>query len=263
MCGSSKQRADQVGRGDFQLPDGKPDGPLPAAELGEDAAVVGLQPGAGPGVGPRDARQDFGVAGGLARDGQRSGGELEVEVRLGRGQQRVVGRDLDPGLVRGDDSPHDLNAVDRVGEPQHPAQAVQRGKAAPGRRGGKAVGQAGRRAQEQRAAVDRLNLAVDRLDLAVEAIIGRPGEQAGQPEPAGLIQVAEGLQDLLPRGGDVQVARTRQAQGVGQVDRLDHLAGDQGRRESAGRLAAGGSAAARPSPMAGGSGGATTDGGRF
>ena len=47
------------------------------------------------------------------------------------------------------------------------------GKPDPGGCGGVTVGQAGRRAEEQRAAVDRLNLAVDRLDLTVEAIPGR------------------------------------------------------------------------------------------
>ena len=65
--------------------------------------MVGLEPRPGPCVGAREARQDFGVAGGLAPDGQRSGRVLEIEVRLGHRQERVVGRDLHPGLVGGDD----------------------------------------------------------------------------------------------------------------------------------------------------------------
>ena len=146
----------------------------------------------------------------------------------------VVGRDLDAGLVRGDDPPP-TGLVDRVGDPQDPAQAVQGGVAGSRRRGGEAVGQGGRRAERQRVAVDRLDLAVDRLDLAVEAIIGRPGEEAGQPEPAGLLQVGQGPQDLLPGGGDVQVATARQAQGVGQVDRLDDLARTRGAASFGGR----------------------------
>ena len=85
------------------------------------------------------------------------------------------------------------------------------GETGPRRRGGEAVGQAGRRAEEQRAAIDRHDLAVYCLDLPVEAIVGWPGEKAGKPQTAGHIQVADGLQDLLSRGGYVEIARARKS----------------------------------------------------
>jgi hypothetical protein len=93
------QGANQVGRGHLQLADRELDRPPPVAQLGQGAAIVSFQAGARSGERAGEVRQHLGIAGGLTRDGQAAAGLLEIEIRLGHGQKRIVGRDPLPARL--------------------------------------------------------------------------------------------------------------------------------------------------------------------
>ena len=90
-----------------------------------------------------------------------------------------------------------MGIKDRVGNPQRRGHAVHGRNAGPRRGPLDGIGQRRRSTEEQRTAVDRLDLAGDRLDLAVGPIPGRPVEERRQPESARLRQVGRGREDLL------------------------------------------------------------------
>ena len=229
--GVEQQRADQQGRIDLQLPRRPLNLAAAAAKFGLGTAVVGFEAAARLGVGGGDARQCLGVPRRLTGDRQRPGSQLQVEVGFRNREQCIVGRGLEPGLLGIGDPPGRHRLEDRVRDPQDRAQAIQLGVAGARRRGGESVGQRGGRTQEKRLAVDILDLAGGRLDLPVGAIVGWPDEESGQPKGPGRPQVGHGLEDPLPRDGDVGVPCAGHAQGVGQVDRLDDLTGKHRQRE--------------------------------
>ena len=124
------QSADEFGRGDLQLTGGGPDAPLAAPGLREDAAVVGLQARPGPGIGPREPASSSALPA-----ASRAMASVPAACWRSKYASEAASRALffatpTPGLVGGDESLRGPGLVDRVGEPQHAAQAVQRRVAA-------------------------------------------------------------------------------------------------------------------------------------
>ena len=253
--------ADQLGRGDLQLADGRLDVP---------AAGGRARPGCGGGrpPGPRRSgrRRRSGRPG--PRRWRRPRGRSPASRRPAGGRstpRRPPSRASlvaawTPGLPGGDDLPGGQRLEDRVGDPQDRRQARHLRRAARRDRPGDARPGRGRRPQEQRALADRLDLPLDDLDLAVVADPVRAEVEAGQPEDAGLLQLGQRLADPLPGDGDVQVARPGQPQGArpgrsagstwpgtsGPAERLAAVGrARRGRGAGSGRGSAGGPAPAR------------------
>ena len=183
MAGSSTSRRTRLAEATSNWPLASWISLAPVLQLGQGAAMVGLQALSEAGVSAGDLRESLGVRRGLAGDGQPPAGGLEIEVGLGDPQQRVVGRGLEPGLVRGQDAPRRHGLEDRVGDPQRRAQAVQRRESrspATARGTSWPAPPSPPRNSELRSIV--CDLAGDRLDLAVGPIPGRPVEERRQPQ---------------------------------------------------------------------------------
>ncbi len=200
------QQADQIGGGDKELAAGKLGFAAAMFYLSSCPAMVGLKAQPELGVGVGDRREGLGVGGGLAGDRQSARRTLQVEVYLGDLEHCVVVRGPESGLVCSEDSPRRHRLKDRVRNPE------RRGRAVHGRNAGARWGpldgivQRRRSTEEQRAAVDRLDLAGDRLDLAVGSVPGRPIEERWQPEGSRRTQVGQGRENPLASDGDIDVA---------------------------------------------------------
>ncbi len=123
------------------------------------------------GVGPGDITEVRRIGGRFPRDRDPSAGELKIQIRLGNLQHGIVVGGLKPRAARGHDPPSGQGLIDRVGKAEHRRQSIQ-GRIARARRGSR-VPRSSRRAQradEERIAVNRLDLPRDRLDLAVGSI---------------------------------------------------------------------------------------------
>ena len=72
-----------------------------------------------------------------------------------------------------------------------------------------------------------MDLPLDDLRLSVVPNPVGPEIEARKPEHARLLQLGQRQADPLARQGHVKIARTRQAEGRGKVDRLDDLSWDE------------------------------------